>query len=171
MATGLDRYFWKIFGRKVSFWFHWSKLAKIIFCSILCDKLLWRSQVRNPLYRVSHQYCPLYMFRRTCLGGHLNAHHLIAKWAINIFTSTLHCGVVWSIHRIDLQLLAWLSSVQGVHFNMAWPVFSGYSTSTVSGGSMVGTGLLLRRLEVWLRSRYTRENEVNPSWSLHYNFD
>ena len=35
------------------------------------------------------------------LGGHLHARHQIAKWTIDVFTSTLHGGIVGGIHGID----------------------------------------------------------------------
>ena len=147
MATGLARYFAKSLGGKLVFWFSLIKIGQDYFLFNNYCVTSYFEEVRSRIHCI-------------CLGGHLNAHHLIAKWAINIFASTLHCGVVWSIHRIDLQWLAWLSSVQGVHFNMAWPVFSGYSTSNLSGGSLVGTGLLLRCLEA--RSTLKHVYFINP---------
>ena len=137
MATGLARYFAKSLGGKLVFWFSLIKIGQDYFLFNNYCVTSYFEEVRSRIHCI-------------CLGGHLNAHHLIAKWTINVFATTLHCGVVWSIHRVDLQGLACLASIQRVHFNMAWPVLSGYSTGTVSSSSMVGTGLLLRRLEVQL---------------------
>lgn len=40
------------------------------------------------------------------LGGHLHTHHQVAKWAINIFTSTLHGGIIGGVHSVHRQLTA-----------------------------------------------------------------
>ena len=36
---------------------------------------------------------------------HLDAHHLVAERAVDVFAATLHGGIIWRVHCIDSQPL------------------------------------------------------------------
>jgi len=59
------------------------------------------------------------------LGGHLHARHQIAKWTVDVFTSTLHGGIVGGVHGINCQLARTSLAIQCLNLKMAGPKLAG----------------------------------------------
>ena len=60
------------------------------------------------------------------LGGHLHACHQIAKWTVDVFTSTLHGGIIWGVHGVNRKLAGTSSGpIKGLNLKMTGPKLAG----------------------------------------------